>query len=170
MFFGLWAMFFLSLTKRVFGEVVITTSCVSIGKIWWEKKLFWKTLCIVNHFETLSELIFRNLSKTSWQVCNDYSLRVHTMFLKKNFSSENFSFILSANVERNKFWSIVKRNSGWLSKLHFTCPQEHFERFLSKNHILFLILASWAICLAFYWKNINEVVRTALRVSIGTLW
>ena len=170
MFCGLWAMFFLSLTKRVFGEVVKTNSCVSIGKIWLEKKTFMKNFLYCQSFWDLEWIDFRNLSKTSWQVSNDYSLLVHTIFLKKKFFQWKFLFFTLSERWAKQLWPIVGTISGWSSKLHFTCPREHFQHFLSQNSKFFLILEPCAIFLALYWKIINKVVKTPFRVSAGTLW
>ena len=72
------------------------------------------------------------LSKLFWRGFQNCILSVQMTTLRKNKFLEETFFISFSDIQR-KYFSFVKNFSAGLSKLHSTCPAEHFEEKLVRK-------------------------------------
>ena len=137
--------------------------------------VFWDILAfhkVFSHFQRklsveLSAKVFRRtISESFWSGLSEH----HSRCPEKNFG-EIFFFESeirflegSFRTLRWNFWDFWWNCSSRLSKLHSTCPAEHFEKkcfhrkdFFSKSY-------------DFQHKNFRRVVRTPCYISRATIW
>ena len=87
-------------------------------------KSFWDTERVVSGL----------LSKLFWRGFQNCILSVQMTTLRKNKFLEETFFISFSDIQR-KYFAFVTNFSGGLSKLHSTCPAEHFEeKFVRKKN------------------------------------
>ena len=85
-------------------------------------KSFWDTERVISGL----------LSKLFWRGFQNCILSVQMTTLRKNKFLEETFFISFSDIQR-KYFSFVKNFSAGLSKLHSTCPAEHFEEKLVRK-------------------------------------
>ena len=110
----LWTFFrsFPVIEQEKFGRPVKTAFFVSI-RSFWKKKLFWKTIEIFHHFQTLSWKFPASFGVSRWR-CWNCILRVQGNVLTKNsFISIFFSSLDTEQI----FWPILAKKVAELSKL-----------------------------------------------------
>ena len=87
-------------------------------------KSFWDTERVISGL----------LSKLFWRGFENCILSVQMTTLRKNKFLEETFFISFSDIQR-KYFAFVKNFSAGLSKLHSTCPAEHFEeKFVRKKY------------------------------------
>ena len=90
-------------------------------------KSFWDTERVISGL----------FSKLFWRGFQNCILSVQMTTLRKNKFLEKTFFISFSDIQR-KYLSFVKNFSAGLSKLHSTCPAEHFEeKFVRKKYNYF---------------------------------
>ena len=104
----------------------------------------------IKFFETkyFSKIILRHWAgsfglvvKIFWRGFQNCILSVQMTTLRKNKFLEETFFISFSDIQR-KYFAFVKNFSGGLSKLHSTCPAEHFEeKFVRKKNYRFRTLS-----------------------------
>ena len=97
----------------------------------WRKVFCWRRL----FFYSFSEIERKNLGLLAqffWQGCHNCIIRVHRDVMRKKQISRELFFISFSDIQR-KYLSFVKNFSAGLSKLHSTCPAEHFEEKLVRK-------------------------------------
>ena len=112
-------------------------------------KSFWDTERVISGL----------LSKLFWRGFQNCILSVQMTTLRKNKFFEETFFISFSDIQR-KYFAFVKNFSGGLSKLHSTCPAEHFEeKFVRKKTII--VFEHWAEKISAFWpKFLYRVVKT----------
>ena len=105
-------------------------------------------------------------------ICQIHTLHLHRIVLRNNrFSSGNYSFRYHWRTLKGSIPDFVKNFLARMSKVHSKCQLDFFEDiFFEKQLFWFTTFGQWATFSALCRKILDVVVKTAVSMSIGSVW